>query len=83
LFKLPTDGDIDQFTLVLLLPLTVAFKVVDWPPIRNALEGVSVTDTAGAEVTKEMVAVAVLVGSAALAAVTVTFCAVVTSAGAV
>jgi hypothetical protein len=76
----PTDGDNDQFTPVLLVPLTVALRVVDWPPVSEAVEGVSVIDTEGVN---EIEALAFLVPSAALVAVTVTVCAEVTNAGAV
>jgi hypothetical protein len=68
LTTVPTDGDSDQFTLVLLDPLTVAFKVVDCPPVSEVVEGDTVTATG----TKVILALALLVGSAALAAVTVT-----------
>ena len=80
MLTVPTDGDTDQFTLVLLVPLTVALSVVDCPPVRKADEGVTVIDTEGVS---HIDALAVLVPSAALAAVTVTVCAVVTNAGAV
>ena len=79
--KVPTDGDIDQFTLVLPDPLTVALNVLDCPPVSEAEEGVKLIeiDTEGVN---DTVAVALLVPSAALVALTVTDCAVVTSAGA-
>lgn len=76
----PTDGDNDQFTPVSLVPLTVASSVVDWPPVREAVVGVSVIDTEGFN---DIDALALLVPSAALVAVTVTVCADVTNAGAV
>ncbi len=63
----------------MLDPLTVALNVADWPPVRDAVEGVIVIDTEGVN---EITALALLVLSAALVAVTVTDCAVVTSAGA-
>ena len=66
-------------TLALLEPLTVAFSVVDCPPVSEAAVGETVTAT-GAKVT---LALTVLVGSAALAAVTVTVCADAIVAGAV
>jgi hypothetical protein len=65
---------------VLLDPLTVALNVVDWPPVSEAVEGVIVIDTDGVN---EITALALLVLSAALVALTVTDWAVVTSAGAV
>jgi hypothetical protein len=64
---------------VLLDPVTVAFKVLDCPPVSDAVVG----DTATATGTKVTFAVTVLVASAALAAVTVTVCAEATGDGAV
>jgi hypothetical protein len=78
--KVPTDGDIDQFTPVLLDPVTVALNVVDWPPVSEVVDGIIVIDT---EPVNEITALALLVLSAALVAVTVTDWAVVTVAGAV
>ena len=78
--RVPTDGDIDQFTLVLADPLTVALNVLDCPPVSEADEGVMLIDT---EAFNDTVAVALLVPSAALVALTVTDCGVVTNAGAV
>jgi hypothetical protein len=78
--KVPTDGDIDQLTLVLLDPLTVALNVLDCPPVSEAEEGVMLIDTEGVN---DTLAVALLVLSAALVALTATVCDVVTSAGAV
>ena len=75
----PTDGDIDQLTLVLLDPLTVALSVVDCPPVSDAVAGDTVIETG----TKVILALTVLVVSAALAAVTVTVCAEAMVAGAV
>jgi hypothetical protein len=66
--------------VVLLDPLTVALNVADCPPVSEAVEGVIVIDTEGVN---EITALALLVLSAALVAVTVTDWAVVTSAGAV
>jgi hypothetical protein len=66
-------------TLALLEPLTVAFSVVDCPPVSEAVLGETVTAT-GAKLT---LALTVLEGSAALAAVTVTVCAEATGVGAV
>jgi hypothetical protein len=65
-------------TLVLLDPLTVAFRVVDCPPVSEAVVGETVTAT-GAKLT---LALTVLLGSAALVAVTVTVCADAMVAGA-
>jgi hypothetical protein len=55
-------------------------NVADWPPVSEAVEGVMVIDTDGVN---EITALALLVLSAALVALTVTDWAVVTSAGAV
>ena len=78
--KVPTDGDIDQVTPVLLEPVTVAFSAMDCPLVSDAVEGVNVTATG---VFKEIKELALLLLSAALVAVTVTVWAVETSAGAV
>jgi hypothetical protein len=67
----------------LLEPVTVAVNVTDCPPVSEALDGVTEIATAGAGGTSDIVALAVLVGSAALAAVTVTVCAEAIVAGAV
>jgi hypothetical protein len=75
----PTEGEIDQFTPVLLDPLTVAFSVADCPPLSEAVEGETVMAT-GVSV---MVALELLVASAALVAFTVTVCAEAMIAGAV
>ena len=45
--KLPTDGDIDQSTLMLFEPATLAEKVVDCPLVSEAAVGDIVTDTTG------------------------------------
>jgi hypothetical protein len=58
-------------TLVLLDPVTVAFSVVDCPPESDAAEGETVTPTG----VNDIVALALLVVSAALVAFTVTACA--------
>ena len=58
-------------------------NVTDCPPVSEALDGVTEIATAGAGGTSDIVALAVLVGSAALAAVTVTVCAEAIVAGAV
>ena len=78
--KVPTDGDMVQFTPVLLEPVTVAFNVVDCPPVSEAVEGVTEIDTVG---TSEIGAVSLLVESATLVAFTVTVCADNMVAGAV
>jgi hypothetical protein len=75
----PTDGETDQFTLVLLDPVTVAFSVADCPPESEAVVG----DTLIATGTSEMVELALLVASAALVAFTVMVWAEATVAGAV
>jgi hypothetical protein len=69
----------DQFTAALLDPVTVGFTVVDCPPVSDAEVG----DTEIATGVSAMVALALLVASAALVAVTVTVCAEPTTAGAV
>jgi hypothetical protein len=69
--KVPIDGDIDQFTAVLLEPLTVALNVVDCPPVSEAVEGLIEMDTATDAGTSDMAALTFLEGSAALTAVTV------------
>ena len=66
--------------MLLVEPLTVALNVADCPPVSEAVEGVMVIDTEGVN---EITALALLVLSAALVALTVTDWAVVTSAGAV
>jgi hypothetical protein len=73
----------DQFTAVLLDPVTVALSVVDCPPVRDAEAGDTETDTDGAGGTSEIVALALLDASAALVAFTVTVCAEAIVAGAV
>jgi hypothetical protein len=65
---------------VLLDPLTVALNVVDCPAWSEAVVGVMLIDT---EAVNETTALELFVPSAALVALTVTDCAVVTSAGAV
>jgi hypothetical protein len=69
----------DQFTAVLLEPVTVALNVVDCPPVSEAVVGDTEIDT-GVSV---MAAVSLLVASAALVAFTVTVCAEAITAGAV
>jgi hypothetical protein len=67
----------------LLGPLSVAVNVADWPPVREAVEGVTETDTEGAAGTNDIAALALLVASAALVAFTVMVCAEGMVAGAV
>ncbi len=67
----PTDGARDHVTAVVGVPPMEALNWVDWPPVREIEEGVNAMPTAG---TRVIVAPPVLVGSAALLAVTVTFC---------
>jgi hypothetical protein len=80
LLTVPTAGDTDHVTLVLLDPTTVALMVAAWPPVSEAVVGNTVIDT---ECTNDIEALAVLVVSAVLVAVTVTVCDDVTNAGAV
>lgn len=81
LVKVPSDGDMDQLTLVFVDPVTVAASVVDCPPVSVAVAGVTAIDTAAVGFS-DMAALAVLVPSAALVAFTVTVCAAVMEAGA-
>jgi hypothetical protein len=78
--KVPTGGVMDQFTAVLLDPVTVAFSVVVCPLVSKAVEGVTTIETGAVS---EIIALALLVLSAELVAVTVTDWAIVTNAGAV
>ena len=66
----PSAGDADHVTAVLLLPVTDAAKVADLPAASDTLGGPTVTAT-GCNVT---VALAVCEVSATLVAVTVTVC---------
>ena len=66
----PTCGLIVQVAPVLLDPLTVAVNCCVWDAPRLLLAGPSVIETVGVNATT---AVAVLVASPTLAAVTVTF----------
>jgi hypothetical protein len=83
LTTVPTAGESDQFTPVLLDPVTVGIIVADCPPLKEALVGDTEMETVGAGGTNDIDAVAFLVASAALVAVTVTVCAEVMVAGAV
>ena len=67
----PAPGPIDQATAVLLLPVTLAANCWVCPADKVALGGETVTEMLGDSVT---VAVADMVGSAWLVAVTVTVC---------
>jgi hypothetical protein len=67
----------------LLEPVTVGVNVTDCPPVSEALDGATEMATAGAGGTSDIVALAVLAGSAALVAFTVTVCAEAIVAGAV
>jgi hypothetical protein len=79
--SVPTLGDIDQFTPVLVDPVTVAARVVDCPPISEAVAGVREMETEAGGV-KEMVELSLLVPSATLVAFMVIVWAEVTDAGA-
>jgi len=74
----PTAGDSDQFTAVLVDPLTVALSVVDFPPVRVAVVGETEIETG----TRDNVTLAVLLVAAWLVAVTVTVSADGMTAGA-
>jgi hypothetical protein len=56
---------------VLLVPVTVPFNAVDWPPVNEVNVGLSETPIVGTNAT---VTLALLVGSTTLVAVTVMFC---------
>ncbi len=60
------------------VPVTVAVKLTDCPPLSEVVAGVNFTATG----ISEMVALADLVLSAVLVAVTTTFCALAITAGA-
>ena len=81
--RVPTGGDRVQFTPRLPEPVTVAANVADCPPVSEALVGVTEMAITGAGGTRDMATPAVLVGSAALVASTVTVCAEAMLAGAV
>lgn len=65
-------------TPVLLVPLTLALSVTDWPAVSDADVGVTATDTG----TRVSAALALLPVDAWLVAVTVTVCADAITAGA-
>ena len=79
----PTAGESDQVTLVLLDPATVGTMVADCPPLSEAEVGDTEMETTVAGGTSDIDALAFLVASAALVAVTVTVCAEAMVAGAV
>jgi hypothetical protein len=79
LLNVPKEGDMDQFTPGLLVPLMLTLKVADWPPASETVAGEILTETGF----KETVALSLLVESAALVAVTVTVWAEAIVAGAV
>ena len=66
----PIGGERVQVTAVLLDPVTVAVSCCVWEAVKLVLAGPRVIETGGV---KLIDAVAVLVGSATLVAVTVTF----------
>ena len=78
---LPVAGFKDQFTAVLLVPVTVALNCCDWPAESDIVPGLTVTLIGAAD--KETVAVAILVGSATLVAVIAIVCAAPIVEGAV
>jgi len=71
LLTVPTAGDSDQLTPVLVVPLIVAENCFDCPALNDTAVGESNIETEELGV-NEMVAVAVLVASAALMAVSIT-----------
>ena len=78
--RLPTEGDIDQVTFGFVVPLSEALNCCDWLGASVIEVGTTATDTVGSSV---MIAVALLVTSAALVAVMVTVCCVEIDPGAV
>jgi hypothetical protein len=76
----PTAGFTDQLTPVFDDPLTVAVNCWVWDALREAVNGVRETVAGGA---RAILALADFVASAALVALTVTFCALAIEAGAV
>ena len=78
--KLPTLGDMDHVTFGFVVPLSEALNCCDWLGVRVTDVGATDTETEGTNVTD---AVAILVGSAALTADTVTVCCSEISDGAV
>lgn len=78
--KLPTAGDMDHVTFGLTVPLREALNCCDWLVVSETVAGATETETVGTSVID---AEAILVGSAALAAATVTVCCSEINAGAV
>ncbi len=79
--KLPTlAGLTDHVTPVFEAPVTLGTNCCDCPLLRVTVLGAIEMLTAACD-TKEMVALAVFVGSAWLVAITVAFCATVQSGG--
>ena len=74
MLTLPTAGESDQMTLVFVVPPTVAANCFDCPPEREAVVGDTpiVTEAGGGGGSKDMAAVADLVESAMLVALSVT-----------
>ena len=72
LLTVPTAGESDQVTPVLVVPLTEATNCTDWPPLNDALLGDSETAIAGGGGFRVMEDVSFLVASATLVAVNVT-----------
>jgi hypothetical protein len=79
LFTVPTDGDTDQLTAVLLVPVTLALRVADWPDVSVAIGGVNPIATG----TSDTTALALRLETAWLVAVMTTVCADGITAGAV
>ena len=77
---MPKGGFSDQTTPVFVVPVTEAVSACDCKAINVAVEGVTEMVTGGTRVKVEY---AVLVGSAALVAVTMMVCGLVMIAGAV
>jgi hypothetical protein len=80
LAKLPTPGDIDHVTFGFVVPLSEALNCIDWLGDSDADVGTTATEMVGTRVTE---ALDILVGSAALAAVTTTVCCCEIKTGAV
>ena len=77
---MPSAGDSDQVTPVLVVPVTETANCLDCPPESEIVDGDSVIPTVG---TSEIAALALLLLSAALVAVKVTVWLLVIDAGAV
>jgi hypothetical protein len=81
---LPTCGLMDHVTDVFEVPLTVGVKVALWAPVSDTLPGDKLRLTGvGALACNVTDALAVMLESAALVAVTTMVCCVATLAGAV